>query len=108
MDLSDEVWTIILKWDNLAKWSIGKQYIESVDSISVNIVEGWGRYHKKDKIKFYHYSFGSLEESKCWTLKASRRGLLSEAETFHINKELDKLPKLINQLIQFINRNLKY
>ncbi|MCK4639103.1 MAG: four helix bundle protein, partial [Bacteroidales bacterium] len=26
---------------------------EAADSISANIAEGFGRYHKKDKIKFY-------------------------------------------------------
>ena len=95
-------------WDSFSKWTLGKQYIEAVDSISANIAEGWGRYYKKEKIKFYRYSFGSLEESKCWTLKANRRNLFTKEEASYIDMELEKLPKLINQLIQFTDNNLKY
>ena len=29
------------------------QYIRAIDSISSNLAEGFGRYHKKDKIHFY-------------------------------------------------------
>lgn len=36
------------------------QIINAIDSISANIAEGFGRYGKKDKIKFYYYSFGSV------------------------------------------------
>ncbi|MEZ4960582.1 MAG: four helix bundle protein [Saprospiraceae bacterium] len=79
-----------------------------MDSISANIAEGFGRYHKKEKIHFYRYSFGSTEESRDWTRKASARKLLSQAEIAHIVGELDKLPKAIRQLIQYTDAKLKY
>ena len=60
--LSNYVWTIVIKWDWFAKKHIGGQFVEAVDSISANIAEGFGRYHKKDKIKFYRYSSGSIKE----------------------------------------------
>ncbi|MBA4411197.1 MAG: four helix bundle protein [Bacteroidota bacterium] len=47
----------------MAQKTIGAQFIEAADSISANIAEGFGRYHKKDKIKFYYYSRGSTFES---------------------------------------------
>jgi four helix bundle protein len=58
--LSNQVWDIVLKWDYFAKDTVGKQFVKSVDSISANIAEGFGRYSKKDKVKFFRYSFGSL------------------------------------------------
>lgn len=106
--LSNYVWEIVLGWDNFAKWTIGKQYIESIDSMSVNIAEGFGRYHKKDKIKFYRYSYGSLEESLDWTRKASHRKLLNENEKTNIHNQLILLPKEINSLIKYTNDKLKY
>lgn len=51
--LSNQVWDIILKWDYFAKDSVGKQFVRAIDSISANIAEGFGRYSKKDKIKFF-------------------------------------------------------
>lgn len=58
--LSNYVWDVVLKWDFFAKKTIGTQFVNAVDSISANIAEGFGRYFKKDKVKFYRYSFGSL------------------------------------------------
>lgn len=95
-----------MKWDYFAKDTVGKQFVKSVDSISANIAEGFGRYSKKDKVKFFRYSFGSLYESLDWNEKSHIRKLLSEDEYSHIFSELIKLPKAINILILFTNKKL--
>lgn len=46
--LSNEIWKIVMRWDKMAQWTVGKQYITAADSISANIAEGFGRFHKKD------------------------------------------------------------
>ena len=51
--LSNRVWETIIAWDSFTKDTVGKQFVRAVDSISANIAEGFGRYGKKDKIKFY-------------------------------------------------------
>jgi len=58
-DLSNEIWDLVIKWDYFAKDTVGKQFVRSSDSISANIAEGFGRYSKKDKIRFYRISVGS-------------------------------------------------
>lgn len=105
--LSNLVWDIVLKWDYFAKDTVGKQFVKAVDSISANIAEGFGRYSKKDKIKFFRYSFGSLYESLDWNEKSHLRKLLNEDEYSHIFSELIKLPKAINSLILFTNKKLQ-
>ncbi len=107
-NLSNLVWDIILKWDYFAKDTVGKQYVRSVDSISANIAEGFGRYHKKDKVKFYRYSYGSLFESLDWVEKAKVRNLVTLKEYEYINNELQKLPKSIHHLINYTNTKLKF
>ena len=62
-NLSNYVWDIVIKWDYFAKDTVGKQFVKAVDSISANIAEGFGRYHKKNKIVFYRYSYGSDRKS---------------------------------------------
>lgn len=104
--LSNYVWNAIIKWDYFTKDTLGKQFTRSVDSISANIAEGFGRYGKKDKIKFYRYSFGSLKESLDWNEKAKIRKLLTEEQHKHILEELNKLPKELNYLIKFTNEKL--
>ena len=106
-NLSNCVWNVVVKWDYFAKDTVGKQFIRSVDSISANIAEGFGRYSRKDKIKFYRYSFGSLHESLDWNQKGKVRNLLSEEEYQQIFSELQKLPKSIHHLINFTNEKLK-
>ena len=104
--LSNYVWEVVMKWDQFARRTIGAQFVDAADSISANIAEGFGRYFKKDKIKFYRYSFGSLKESFDWNEKARVRKLLSEDEYKYIFGELDKLPKAINSLINYTNEKL--
>ena len=107
LHLSNYVWNIVIKWDWFAKRTIGTQFARAIDSISSNTAEGFGRYHKKDKIKFYRYSYGSITESLDWNEKAKKRKLLKESEYDHILRELKKLPKEINSLISFTNQKLK-
>ena len=105
--LSNYVWDLVIKWDYFAKDTVGKQFVKAVDSISANIAEGFGRYSKKDKIKFFRYSFGSLYESLDWNEKSHVRKLLNEEEYSYIFSELIKLPKAINSLILFTNKKLQ-
>ena len=104
--LSNYIWDIVVRWDYFSKDTVGKQFTRAIDSISANIAEGFGRYNKKDKIKFYRYSFGSLKESLDWNEKAKIRKLLTEEQYNHILNELQKLPKELNWLIKFTNEKL--
>ena len=105
--LSNYVWDVVIKWDYFAKDTVGKQFVKAVDSVSANIAEGFGRYSKKDKIKFFRYSFGSLYESLDWNEKSHVRKLLNQEDYSFIFTELIKLPKIINSLIQYTNKKLQ-
>ncbi|MBN1794898.1 MAG: four helix bundle protein [Candidatus Omnitrophica bacterium] len=78
LDLSNYIWNIVIKWDYFAKDTVGKQWAKAIDSISANIAEGFDRYFKKDKVTFYRYSYGSINESLDWLEKANRRTLLKK------------------------------
>ena len=105
-NLSNYVWDLIVKWDRFNSDTVGKQFVRSVDSISANLAEGFGRYSKKDKEKLYRISFGSMYESLDWNEKAFKRKLISKSEYDFIFSELQRLPKLIHQLIKFTNTKL--
>jgi len=105
--LSNFVWNIVIVWEWFAKKTVGAQFTTSIDSISANLAEGFGRYSKKDKIKFYYYSYGSVKESLDWNEKAKARNLISDPQYNHIFTELQALPKDIHQLISFTNERLK-
>ena len=105
-NLSNYVWGIVIEWDWFAKKHVGTQFIEAMDSISANLAGGVGRYHKKDKIKFYRYSQGSIKECFNRNEKSKVRKLLNEELYHNILKELKKLPQVINHSIQFTNQKL--
>jgi four helix bundle protein len=107
-NLSNYVWDIVISWGYFEKDTVGKQFARSVDSISANIAEGFGRFGKKDKINFYRYAFGSVKESLDWNEKSKKRSLLKENEYKYILSELQKLPKEINGLIKFTNDKLEH
>ncbi|MDT8392756.1 MAG: four helix bundle protein [Bacteroidales bacterium] len=106
--LSNYVWNIIIHWEYFEKETLGKQFTRAVDSISANIAEGFGRFSKKDKIRFYYYSLGSTHESIDWNKKCINRSIISHEEFIHIKTSLEILPKEINQLIRYTNQKLKY
>src|SRR5580765_2771205 len=80
LHLSNYVWDIVIKWNSFSQRTVGEQFVRTVDSISANIAEGFGRYGKKDKVKFYRYSQGSLNESLDWNQKSKVRNLVSKEE----------------------------
>ena len=106
-NLSTYVWNIVYRWKQFEKNTIGAQFVKAIDSISANIAEGFGRYSKKDKIRFYRMAFGSVLESIGWTEKAKLRSLVTQIEYEAIITPLRALPKELNQLIKFTNEKLK-
>lgn len=106
-ELSNIVWSLVIKWPFLPQKTIGSQWVRSVDSIAANIAEGEGRYFKKDKIKFFYQARGSVYESFHWTDKARERDLINNKNYEHIISRLKRLPKEINSLISGASKNLK-
>ena len=106
-ELADFIWKVVSEWDWFNKRTLGTQWVNSTDSISANIAEGFGRFHKKDKQKFYYNARGSVFESAHWCKKAKKRNLISNKQNEYIMIELRKLPKEINYLIKITQDKLK-
>ncbi len=104
--LSNYVWGVIDRWDRFARSTLGAQFVRAVDSISANLAEGFGRYSKKDKIRFYRIALSSVTESLDWNQKSKVRKLISGEEYEHIFSELMKLPIAINTQIKTTNEKL--
>lgn len=84
-----EVWQIAIKLIKVVyqllntfpkdeRFGIIAQGKDSVVSIAGNIAEGFGRYHYKDKQKFYYNSRGSLLETKSHLLTAEAVGFINK------------------------------
>lgn len=106
LSLSNYVWDIVIFWKPFEKDTVGKQFVRSIDSISANLAEGFGRYSKKDKIVFYRYAYGSIKESLDWNEKAKHRNLINELQYRKIFAILSQLPKDLHHLINFTREKL--
>ncbi|MCX6793169.1 MAG: four helix bundle protein [Candidatus Falkowbacteria bacterium] len=105
--LSNHVWKIINQHNYLIKQTIGPQFIRSVDSISANIAEGFGRSTKKEKIRFYIYARGSVYESLDWLEKCYRRDIINKSDYVKMYLSLMSLPIRLNAIIR-TTKQLKY
>lgn len=102
MKLADEVYDLILEWDNFHKFSTGTQLIDAADSISANISEGYGRFHFKDHRNFLYFSRGSLSETKTWLTKAANRKLIPEEKYNDLMTRYNNLGVKLNNYIKSI------
>ena len=107
MLIGESCWTVVAKWDNFQKDTIGKQLVRSADSIAANISEGFGRYHYKENKNFNFYARGSLFETRTWLVKAQTRKLISETDFLKMKKDMSDLGYLINRYIKSIGSDQK-
>jgi four helix bundle protein len=104
MQMAEEIWEIVIKWDYFTKDTIGKQLIKAADSIAANLSEGFGRFFYKEEKQFCYYSRGSLYETKCWLTKASNRKLIEETDFEKFLKEINNIGVKLNNYITSIGK----
>ena len=102
--LSDEVWKIVLPWDNFAKFTVGRQLVSAADSVGANIAEGAGRGSFKENQRFVRIARGSLQETQHWLRRTYRRKLLTEGEVSLLKPLVDELGPRLNAYLRSIGR----
>ena len=102
---TDEIWLLVIKWDQFKKDTIGKQLVRSADSISANIAEGYGRYFYKESKQFYFYSRGSIQETKSWLSKCKRRNIIESNKCEELLANAEKLLAMLNAYIKFVAKS---
>lgn len=104
--LSDDLWSIVNNWDKFSKDTVGKQLVRSVDSISANISEGYGRYAYKENIVFCYYARGSLIETRNWLDRALQRKLIDRKRYDDFIERIEILAKKLNAYISAIKKQI--
>lgn len=107
VDLSTMAWEIYKKLPFQFQIQIGKQFLNSVDSIGANIAEGFGRFHYKDSTKFYYNSRGSLFEAKHWVYLLKKRNLIEENSYDLMMKSLLREGLILNIFINSLKSRSK-
>jgi four helix bundle protein len=100
--LADEIWTVVLNWENFARDTVGKQLVRAADSIRANIAEGCGRGSYLDNRRFVRIARGSLNETKHWLRRAYKRSLLTKKQTENLRPIIEDLAPMLNAYLKSI------
>ena len=102
-NLADGIWDVVLKWDYLAKDTVGKQIIKAADSIGANIAEGTGRGTPQDNRRFIRMARGSLYETQHWLRRAYKRNLLNKQQVASLKPIISELSPKLNAYFRSVN-----
>jgi len=106
-ELADLAWKTVTQWDKLARDTLGRQLVNSADSIGANIAEGTGRGSHADNRRFAKIARGSLFELKHWLRRAYRRELLSETDIAAFQATIRELTPKLSAYINSIGQKAK-
>ena len=101
-ELADNIWDIVVGWDNFARDTVGKQVVRSADSIGANLAEGEGRGSYQDNRRFIKIARGSLQETQHWLRRAFKRKLLTESQVEQLKPLIAKLAPTLNAYLRSI------
>lgn len=99
-----DIHKMTLKLPKFEMFEVGSQIRRSSKSISVNIVEGFGRKrYRQDYIKFLIYAHATCDETKEHLEYLFKTKSLEDKIVFdELMEKLDKLSKKINKFIQAV------
>ena len=100
--LADQVWKIVICWENISRDTLGKQLVRAVDSVGANIAEGSGRGTEAELRRFLRISRGSLYETKHWLRCAYKRKLLTEKQVTELLPVLGELTPKLNAYLRSV------
>jgi four helix bundle protein len=100
--IADKIWDIVLRWNFVARDTVGKQLIRAADSIGANISEGCGRGSYQDNRRFVRIARGSFNETRHWLRRCYQRKLLTEEEIKILKSLVDNLDPQLNAYLKSI------
>ena len=100
MEASDTAWedASTMKSEPLLA-EVAPQLVRAIGSIAANIAEGYARRSSRDRIRYYEYALGSVEESRAW-YQLARRSVAEDALSARL-KRLDSMRRLL--LVMIVN-----
>ncbi len=105
-DLCIEIYKITKDFPKNEQFGITDQIRRAASSVGANIAEGFGRYHYKDKIKFYYNSRGSVCEIQNFLFLSQELKYVNKKTAREIFVKYENLNKRINQFIKAVYQKI--
>jgi len=99
-NLADEIYDAIENFPKTEIYALSDQLRRASVSVSANIAEAFGRYHKYDKVKFYYYARGSLTETKSLLLFALKRQYIQQEQYDYLKTKINDITLKLNLVIK--------
>ena len=104
MELVKEIYLVTKSYPKEELFALTSQTKRSSTSIPANIAEGMGRRYKKDTIHFLHIARGSIYELETHLNIALMINIVEENCFNQIMNLIDEVAKLLNGLINYMNK----
>jgi len=101
-----EIYKVTKSFPKEEQFGLISQMRRAASSITANIAEGFGRFHYKDKIRFYQQSRASATELQSHILLSRDLKYLPRGNADQLFNQTSEVIKEINGLIRSINRQL--
>ena len=101
-----EIYKITKDFPKEEKYGIIDQLRRASSSITANIAEGFGRYHFKEKTRFYYQARGSLVEVQNFLILSRDLDYLQKEEVEKMFLDCDSIIKQLNSLVKSTNKLL--
>lgn len=101
-----EIYKITEDFPKKETYGLIDQMRRAASSVGANIAEGFGRYHYKEKIKFYYNSRGSVCEVQNFLFLSQDLGYVDKKIARDLFVKYEDLNKRINQFINSVNKKM--
>lgn len=98
MALVTNIYSMVKNFPKEEQYGLTSQIKRCAVSIPSNIAEGWGRFSRKDYIRFLRTSRGSLFELETQTLISKNLNFIHNSE--EIDSSITEISKMLNSLIK--------
>ena len=91
MEVAVAIFRLSVSLPKSEDYALKSQIRRSAESISANIAEAFGRFHKKDKINFYQYAKGSAFETKSHLIYGNKINYFNDEELQQLNQKIENI-----------------
>ena len=104
MGLLKAAYQLAAKLPDYEKYNLASQLRRAALSTTLNIAEGYGRYHFPDRLRFFYYTRGSLFETLSGFVAAHGVGYVNDEQLAWIRQTTSEAAASLNAYINFIRK----
>ena len=102
----NHVYSVTKEFPTEERYGLTSQFQRAAVSIAANIAEGYKRMGRDDKVRFFNYSQGSLEECRCYIYLSCDFSYISQDVASQMIGEIEETSKVLNGYMNaIVNRN---